>query len=108
MFTKNNEKQLRLLKDGVFMKPMAHEEKSLICEFLLKKGHLLPAHQHPYEQTGYLISGKLNFRIGKTWFPAEPGDSWCVPENIEHEVEVLEDSVVIEVFTPVREEYLKM
>ena len=108
MFVKSNQKQLKPLIDGVFMKPMAYEEKSLLCEFLLKEGHKLPAHDHPYEQTGYLISGKLKFRIGEVWHEVAPGDSWCVPENVEHEVHVLEDSTVIEVFIPVREEYLNI
>ncbi|MBN1821053.1 MAG: cupin domain-containing protein [Prolixibacteraceae bacterium] len=108
MFTKKSQKSFKPLIDGVLMKPLVHEEKSLLCEFLLKKGYSLPAHKHPYEQTGYLISGKLNFRIDSDWYSAEPGDSWCVPENVEHEVIVLEESVAVEVFIPVREEYLKI
>jgi quercetin dioxygenase-like cupin family protein len=106
MFTKNGQKQLKPLRQGVKMKPLAWEQKSLICEFLLEKGSLLPTHTHPFEQTGYLISGKLNFRIGETWNLAEPGDSWCVPENVEHEVHVVEEAVVIEVFIPIRDEYI--
>ena len=106
MFIKSNEKELKPLIDGVFIKPMAFGEKSLICKFLLKEGHSLPAHHHPYEQTGFLILGKLKFRINAEWYDAEAGDSWSIPENIEHEVIVLEDSEVIEVFIPVREEYL--
>jgi quercetin dioxygenase-like cupin family protein len=35
-----------------------------------------------------------------------PGDSWCIPGGMEHAVEMIEDSVVVEVFSPVREEYL--
>jgi quercetin dioxygenase-like cupin family protein len=37
---------------------------------------------------------------------AEPGDSWSIPENIEHEVKILEDSIVLELFSPIREDYL--
>ena len=36
----------------------------------------------------------------------EPGDSWCLPGGVEHSVVALEDSVVVEVFSPVREDYL--
>ena len=106
MFTKNNARNFRPLIDGVTMRPLVFEDKSLLCEFKMEKGHLLPKHSHPYEQTGYLISGKLKFRIDKEHYLAEPGDSWCVPENVEHEVEVLEDSLAVEVFIPVRNEYL--
>ena len=88
------------------MRPLAWEEKTIICEFKLEKGHKIPAHHHPYEQTGYLLSGKLNFRIGQTSNIAETGDSWSIPENVEHEVEILENSVVLELFSPIRPDYL--
>ena len=106
MFTKKENRSFRPLIDGVTMRPMAWGEKTILCEFKLEKGHKIPAHQHPYEQTGFLISGKLNFRINKTWQIAEPGDSWSIPENVEHEVEILENSVVLELFSPIRHDYL--
>lgn len=88
------------------MRPLAFESKTILCEFKLEKDSNIPSHLHPYEQTGYLISGKLNFRIGNEWFLAEPGDSWSIPENIEHQVKVLENSVVLELFSPIRPDYL--
>ena len=106
MFTKKENRSFRPLIDGVTMRPLAWGEKTILCEFKLEKGHKIPAHQHPYEQTGFLISGKLNFRIDKTWQIAKTGDSWSIPENIEHEVEILENSVVLELFSPIRHDYL--
>lgn len=106
MFTKKNTGSFKPLLEGITMRPLAWEEKTILCEFKLEKGFKIPAHKHPYEQTGYLLSGKLNFRIGKTWNLAESGDSWSIPENVEHEVEILEDSVVLELFSPIRPDYL--
>ncbi|WP_319499974.1 cupin domain-containing protein [uncultured Draconibacterium sp.] len=106
MFTKSNFRSFKTLLPGVKMRALAFEEQSIMCEFELKKGSELPLHSHPYEQTGYLISGKLNFRIDKDWVIAEPGDSWCIPVNVEHQVEVLEDAKVLETFTPIRPDYL--
>lgn len=106
MFTKRNKYAPRELMKGVVMRPLAFGEKANFCEFKLSEGYRLPAHSHPFEQTGTLISGKLNFRIDNTWFLAEPGDSWSIPENVEHEVEILENSVVLELFSPVRPDYL--
>ena len=88
------------------MRALAFEKKTILCEFRLEMGNRLPAHDHPYEQTGYLISGKLNFRIDNELFLTEPGDSWSIPQNVEHEVEILEDSVVLELFSPIRPDYL--
>ena len=106
MFTKNNSRDFKPLIPGVKMRPLAWEEKTLLCEFHLAKGNTIPAHHHPYEQTGTLISGKLNFRIDKEWNLAETGDSWSIPVNVEHEVKILEDSVVLELFSPIRKDYL--
>ena len=106
MFTKSDSNSFRPLIEGVSMRPLAFGEKTNLCEFRLTKGYRLPAHNHPYEQTGYLASGRLNFRIGSDWYAAGPGDSWSVPESLEHEVEVLEDSIVFELFSPLRPDYL--
>uniref|UniRef100_UPI003217D0AE cupin domain-containing protein n=1 Tax=uncultured Draconibacterium sp. TaxID=1573823 RepID=UPI003217D0AE len=106
MFTKNNSHNFRPLIKGVTMRPLAFEDKTILCEFRLEKRSDLPAHEHPYEQTGYLISGKMNFRIGDKWHMAESGDSWSIPENVEHEVKVLDNSVVLELFAPIRPDYL--
>jgi quercetin dioxygenase-like cupin family protein len=106
MFTKSNQYPFRPLIQGVTMRPLVYEEKTLMCEFRLEKGNQLPLHNHPYEQTGYLISGRLKFRIGDEWHDTSPGDSWCITENIFHEVIVEEDSLLIEVFSPIRPDYL--
>jgi quercetin dioxygenase-like cupin family protein len=106
MFTKKDTRGFRPLLEGITMRPLAWEEKTQLCEFKLQKGARIPPHSHPYEQTGYLVSGKLNFRIDKTWNLAESADSWSIPENVEHEVEILENSVVLELFSPIRPDYL--
>jgi len=106
MFRKKSCYHVKKMMEGVTMRPMAYGEKTNLCEFHLFKGYRLPAHSHPYEQTGTLVSGKLNFRIGNTWHLAEPGDAWSIPVNMEHEVVILEDSLIQEVFSPVRPDYL--
>jgi quercetin dioxygenase-like cupin family protein len=106
MFYKKDESGYREIVDGVLMKPLVHGEKTLLIETNIKKGAVHNLHSHPHEQTGYLVSGKLMMIIGDERFEAEPGDSWCVPGGVEHSGEILEDSVIVEVFSPVREEYL--
>jgi len=67
---------------------------------------ILPRHAHHHEQTGYLVAGRIRLTIGQETFEAGPGDSWCIPGNTDHSAEILEDSRAIEVFSPVREDYL--
>ena len=92
--------------EGVRQKTLVYGENTLMTEFLLDGGSRLPIHHHPHEQTGYLVKGKLKMRIGEDTVIAEPGDSWCIPGNSSHGAEALEDSVAVEIFSPVRKEYL--
>lgn len=106
MFVKNCERESVPHLDGVKYKTLTFGERTSLSEFSLDKGSVIPKHSHPHEQTGYVISGRMLFTIADEQFEAGPGDSWNIPGNVEHDVEVLEDTVVIEVFSPAREDYL--
>lgn len=95
------------LLDGIRIKTLVHGEKTLMTEFLLARGSVLPSHRHPYEQTGYLVSGRIILHIGDSRHEMAPGDSWCIPEDAPHQAEILEDSVALEIFSPLRRDYLK-
>jgi len=96
----------RQLVEGVHLTTLVYGEKTLMGEFRISKGAPIPPHAHPHEQTGIMISGHIRFNVDGKIFEAEAGDSWCIPGNVEHSAEALEDSVVVEVFSPVREDYL--
>ncbi len=106
MFYKKEETGYRTVMEGVRLKTLVHGEKTLLCEFRLERGGVFPSHKHPHEQTGYLVSGRIKLSIGDETFDVEPGDSWCIPGDVEHAAEVLEDSVGVDMFSPVREDYL--
>jgi quercetin dioxygenase-like cupin family protein len=106
MFTLPDPDGYREVLDGIRLKTVAHGERTLMGEFLIDRGAIVPAHQHPQEQTGYLVSGRLAFDIDGNRFEAVPGTSWNIPGGVEHGAEALEESIVIEVFSPVREDYL--
>lgn len=91
---------------GIEIKTLVHGDKTLMTEFLLKAGGTLPRHAHPHEQTGYLVKGRIRLSIGPDVTEVGPGDSWCIPGDVEHGAEILEDAVAVEVFSPVREDYL--
>jgi len=91
---------------GIRMKTLCYGAQTLMTEFLLERGSTLPLHAHPHEQTGYLVKGHMRLTIGGVPNDVFPGDSWCIPSSVEHGAQILEDSVAIEVFSPVREDYL--
>ena len=106
MLQKHSESGYTLAIQGVEQKTLVYGERTLMTEFLLKKGSRLPQHSHPHEQTGYLVRGRIRLLIGSEENDMMPGDSWCIPSGVEHGAESLEDSVAIEVFSPVRKDYL--
>ena len=107
MFRKNSELTYRTLLDGVNMATMVHGEKTLMARFRLEKGCAIPDHNHPHEQTGLLLSGCMVFTVDGTEHEVMPGDSWCIGPDVPHSARALEDSVAVEVFSPVREDYLE-
>lgn len=106
MFKKKKDVVYRQLKEGVQLSTLVHGNRTSLVEFKLKAGTEIPLHDHPYEQTGTLISGAVVFQIGEQEFLAMPGDAWCIPEMVRHGAKVLEDSVIVEVFSPPREDYM--
>lgn len=106
MFKKYSDKDFLQPIDGIKMKTFVWGDNSLLTQFHLTKGALLPKHSHPHEQTGYLVSGKMKLFIDGVEHQAEPGDTWSIKGDVEHWAQIQEDSVAIEVFSPVREDYL--
>ena len=106
MFYKSNRDGYKQILPGIKLKTLVFGEKSLLSEFRMEQGSQLPWHAHPQEQTGYLLSGRIRLSIGEETIEVEPGDSWNVPGDVRHRAEILADTVAIEVFSPVREDYL--
>jgi len=106
MFGKYCKDGYRLAIDGIEQKTLVYGDKTLMVEFLLQKDALLPLHSHPHEQIGYLVKGRISLTIGPEIHDVCPGDSWCIPGGVLHSAEIIEESLAIEVFSPVREDYL--
>lgn len=106
MFAKQSESGYRPVMEGIELKRRVYGEKTLMAEFRLGKGSTLPRHAHPHEQTGYLLKGHIRLSIGAEECEAKSGDAWCIPGGVEHGAEILEESLAVEVFSPVREDYL--
>ena len=90
---------------GLVRRTLAWGEKVMMCEFTADAGVEVPLHTHPHEQVGFVQSGRVAFTMeGETWI-ATPGDSYAIPGGVEHAARFLEPTVLIEVFSPPREEY---
>jgi quercetin dioxygenase-like cupin family protein len=107
MFYKSNRNGYTKILPGIRIKTLTYGKLTLFTEFKMEKGSILPKHAHVQEQTGFLIQGNILLAIGTEEYNVAQGDSWCIPSNVEHWAQILSDSVAIEVFAPVREDYLK-
>lgn len=106
MFAKANHTPFHEVVQGIEKRTLVFGEKTLMTEFRLHKGSTLPSHAHPHEQTGYQVSGRMQLTIGDQTYDTAAGDSWCIPGDTVHSAVCLEDAVALEVFSPLREDYL--
>lgn len=98
------------LKDGTKVQGVTYStlstgKKMMVTVMYYSKDAVVPAHKHPHEQAGFVVSGKIDVQIGNEKEIAAPGSSYVVPGSAEHSIEALEDSQVIDVFSPPRDEY---
>ncbi|MCS7306440.1 MAG: cupin domain-containing protein [Thermoguttaceae bacterium] len=71
----------------------------------MQPGAVIPQHQHPHEQIGYMVQGGGLFRIGDQTYQVEAGQMWRIPGNMPHEVTAGPEGLqAIDVFYPVRED----
>lgn len=83
--------------------------ENLLLSFLeMEEGSEVPAHSHPHEQAGIVLSGKLQFKIGSEECVMEAGDAFIVPPDVVHSGTVLEGPArVLDIFSPPREDYIE-
>jgi quercetin dioxygenase-like cupin family protein len=106
MFVQHGAGKKRNMLDGIDMTTLTWGEKTIMVRFDLRKDSQLPSHHHPYEQIGFLVSGRIRLTISGETFETAAGDSWCIPSDAPHEAVALEDSIALEVFSPLRHDYL--
>ena len=81
-------------------------EKEMIVWWRMKAGVHAAAHRHPHEQMFWMVSGRMEFRMGNAKRTCVAGDVGVIPGGIEHEAWFPEDTEVVDVFSPPREDFL--
>ena len=77
----------------------------MVTRMRYETGMTVAAHHHEHEQAGYVISGRYRRTAAGTANELRPGDSYVIPGNVEHSLEVLEGGFVLDVFTSPRDDY---
>jgi quercetin dioxygenase-like cupin family protein len=82
-----------------------HGDNTTFGYIELKKGTMVPLHQHVQEQVTYIVSGQLDMTIGGINYALTPGMVHVIPSNTPHNAVAVVDTVAIDSFSPVREDY---
>ncbi|MHA1699144.1 MAG: cupin domain-containing protein [Promethearchaeota archaeon] len=92
---------------GIFRRTLVYNDDAMLCFFDMKASSVIELHSHPAAQLGYVISGKVEF-----WYESKDnkrvvvqGDSYIIPGGVMHGAMMLEDTQIIECFSPSRPEY---
>ena len=84
-------------------------ERVMLAHAHLKRGCVVPMHRHVHEQFAYVVQGKVKFTLGDEGgetMTLQPGEVLHLPSELPHQAEALEDSLVLDVFSPIREDWL--
>ena len=100
-------KPLELLEGCRIRTP--YGEKLMLSYLEMDEGAEVPVHWHPHEQGGMLLKGKMELTIGEETRVVEAGAMFIIPPNTPHKAVALDGpAVVLDVFTPVREDYAEL
>jgi quercetin dioxygenase-like cupin family protein len=81
-------------------------QEIMLARVLLKKGCIVPEHSHHNEQLTYILDGALKFWIDGKQIVVHAGEVLCIPANMPHKAEAMEDTVDLDVFTPPRADWI--
>lgn len=98
------------LKPGLQRQILCYNDNIMQVKVIFGKemvGQRPPLHSHPHSQSSYIVSGRFEFHCGEDVAILGPGDAYCVAPDIPHEAYCLEPGILIDGFSPVREDFLK-
>ena len=81
-------------------------EKAMVAQVYIAKGGVVPEHQHESEQITYILEGALEFEIGGRTTVVSAGEVLRIPSNMPHRAVALEDTLDLDIFSPIREDWL--
>ena len=106
MFIFNNDIVMEDLGEGVSRKILAHSDNMMSVEVHFEEGAIGALHTHPHEQLTYVLSGEFEFTIGNDTKIVKAGDTMYKEPEILHGCRCLKAGVLIDTFTPMRQDFV--
>ncbi len=85
---------------------MVTGEREMLAQVYLKRGCLVPMHSHEAEQMTYVLHGALKFLVGGEDITVREGEVLHIPSRVPHQAEALEDTFELDIFSPIRQDWL--
>ncbi len=95
-----------IMAPGVSKRVLSHTPELMLVEVTFEAGAVVPVHTHLHHQISYIERGRFSFTSEEKRVEAEAGDSLAFSSNVEHGVACLEAGVVLDTFSPRREDFL--
>jgi quercetin dioxygenase-like cupin family protein len=106
MFIHNHEVQYEAVSHGVKRKIMGYDERLMLVRVEFEKGSIGALHSHYHSQITNIESGTFEVEIGGEKKVLKTGDAFYIPPNVVHGVVCLEQGVLIDTFSPMREDFI--
>ena len=84
-----------------------HGDTLTVARLVLKQGAVVPTHQHPNEQVSMIVAGALRFHLDGRDVVVRSGENLQIPGGMPHSAEAIEDTIAVDVFSPVREDWIR-
>jgi quercetin dioxygenase-like cupin family protein len=82
-------------------------EREMLVQVYIKRGCLVPMHAHESEQMTYVLQGALKFLVGGEEITVREGEVLHIPSGVQHQAEALEDTFELDLFSPIRQDWLE-
>jgi quercetin dioxygenase-like cupin family protein len=90
----------------MFSRKIVSGDREMVTQIYMKKGALVPVHSHESEQMSYVLQGSLRFVVAGEEVIVREGELLHIPSWVEHQAEALEDTFTLDIFSPIRQDWL--
>ena len=104
---RRDETILQNLGGGTTRRVLSYDEQLMAVEVGFETGAVGAMHSHPHTQCSYVLSGRFRYTVEDESAELFPGDSIVVPGGLTHGTECLEAGALLDIFTPMREDFVK-
>lgn len=108
VFIENSQVSWEITGPGVKRKIMAWDDRLMMVKVQFDKGGVGPLHKHPHSQITHIESGIFEVEIDGRKKVLTTGDAFYIPPNVMHGAVCLEAGVLIDIFSPMREDFVKI